>query len=60
MNVLCKFLYYNYIHYSTKGEGATEEDPTVEAITATSIIRVLLTVWSSGINQLTCVDDHCK
>ena len=50
-----KTIHYKTIHYSRK-----EEDATVEAITVTSIIRVLLTVWSSGINELTCVGDHCK
>ena len=48
------------IHCSRKGEGAKGEDASVKAITVASIIRILLMVWSLGINQLTCVDDHCK
>jgi len=41
-----KFLYYHQnhsktIHYSRKGEGAKEEDASVEAVTLASVITVL-------------------
>jgi hypothetical protein len=49
MNIPYKFLYYHQnqsktIHYSRKGEGAKEEDASVEAVTLASIITVLLMV----------------